>query len=69
MTDEWHSVIDAVIRERSKAAAEQIERACEAAIQGGQYGVWVQWGKDGELIKAEPNPMVPYGHIYEARSA
>jgi hypothetical protein len=40
-----------------------VERACEAAIQGGTCGVWVsvEVGLFGGIIDAWPDERVPYG--------
>lgn len=60
---EW---VEFAVRERMMAEAREIERACEAALQGGTYGVFVARRSDGTLVSAEVNQLVPYGQIYEA---
>lgn len=64
------SQLDAAIAELYKRALEyerwRIEQACEAAVQGGLYGVLIQ--RDGaKLIDVRVDPSVPYGQIYEMR--
>lgn len=42
-----------------------LETAVEAALQGGECGVWVTWV--GMTYTIEVSPDVPYGLIHEQR--
>jgi hypothetical protein len=65
--DTWE--IERLVREHSRRRAEVVEKACEAALCTGRYGVKVteRVGRDGLSVTAEVSPEVPYGHIYEYR--
>lgn len=43
-----------------------IEHACERALTGGQHGVLVVRDPLGRVLKADPDPQVPYGAIHVA---
>lgn len=55
--------IDALVRERIRRHHEVVEQACEAALQGGLYGVRVE--RTAERTTAWADPDVPYGQIWE----
>lgn len=57
------SRLDEIIREHSKRVSDAIETACEAALQGGLYGVLVTYYPNLRVV-AQVSPHVPYGHIY-----
>jgi hypothetical protein len=54
---------DALVAERMRRHAATVEAACEAAVQGGRYGVKVEW--NAEQTTAWVDPAVPYGEIHE----
>lgn len=58
--------LEALVDEAARRAHAAIEQACEAALQGGEHGVRVDWGRDG-TVTARVDPEVPYGHIHEHR--
>lgn len=47
-----------------KAEAAMIERACEAAIQGGEHGVLIWRNQEGLLLHVCVSEAVPYGYQY-----
>lgn len=63
------------VMEVIKADSARVEDACERALLGGEHGVlvvrrsaWPDWratGVQSAILSAEPDPRVPYGHIYE----
>lgn len=54
---------DEFVQAQIQARADAIERACEAALQGGKHGVLVD-EVDGVVSVSE---HVPYGQIYYCR--
>lgn len=54
---------DALVLERLRRHHDVIEQACEAALQGGQHGVMVEW--NAEQTTAWVDPDVPYGEVHE----
>lgn len=61
---------DAVLRAVDEALAEfhaRVEEACEAAVQGGEHGVLIEW--DGLDYRVSVSPEVPYGVIWERPAA
>lgn len=55
-----------LIAEQMRRNAAVIEQACEAALQKGECGVFVERLPDGS-VRATVHPFVPYGWIYETR--
>lgn len=56
--------LDRMVADAAVVRAAAIERACEAAIAGGRYGVRVTNEPDGTTTVAV-DPAVPYGFIYD----
>jgi hypothetical protein len=56
LNDYVHAHVEEVVRRRAAA----IERACEEAVQGGEFGVLV----DDEDGWARTDASVPYGQIF-----
>ena len=61
----WPEAFRVAVEAAIRAEAEAIERACEAAVQDGRYGVMVIRNRDHRLVSALPDGRVPYGYIYE----
>lgn len=63
----YADTIRAYVEEQARRNHEVIEQACEAALQGGRYGV--RWWPNGDgTVTAQVHPSVPYGTIHEHRT-
>lgn len=56
--------IEQTVLDRAKRYHQDLETACEAALQTGRYGVKVQWHQDGGYV-ISVDADVPYGFIHE----
>lgn len=56
--------IEKAIRRLMTERMDAIEKACEAALQGGECGVLVIWHRNGD-VSAGVDASVPYGFVYE----
>lgn len=62
-SEEFHARLQFEIERLRIVESEAIERACEAALQGGTCGVLVI--RSGGTTLIGPHESVPFGHIYE----
>ncbi|GAA1138507.1 hypothetical protein [Nocardioides aquiterrae] len=64
MTGDFDSGVTGMARKQAELNQAAIEQACEAALQGGEYGVRMVRHSDG-TVTARVDPGVPYGTIHE----
>lgn len=62
MNHEIEKLIRRLVTEHTAA----VEKACEAALQGGECGVLVIWHRNGD-VSVGVDASVPYGFLYERR--
>ena len=64
--EDIENVISRAVAAAVTADNAKVEAACEDSLQGGKYGVLVLRSR-GRVVRAEVDPDVPYGRIYEVR--
>ena len=62
LPDGWDP-LEALLTRARVRYQEDLERAVEAALQGGEHGVSVRW--EGLTYTIAVDPAVPYGVIHE----
>lgn len=72
---EWPEGTEDLLARVGREDAQEIESACQLAMQGGAHGVLVMWrswqsqrswgDQEREIEFAAPDARVPYGQIYE----